>query len=167
MTEYTTVFGSLGNYRKGGVEVIDDDAKAYVFSNMFEVAATSRPYERVAVAKNFEYVIECARAEGTSPWYAAAHDEFVVCLDGKVEVHLVKLDDPDAAVDPESEGAHRLVGLPQGRKMGRLILGMGHMGLLPFGSAYRFHADQPCTLMIQTIDGPVTVHRWAEICQTR
>lgn len=164
MTEYTTDYGSLSSYRKGRVEVIDDDPKRYVFSNMFEVAARSRPYERVAVGKNFEYVIEAVRAEGDSPWYAAAHDEFVVCLDGKVEVHLVKLDNPDAAVPPDAEGAHLLAELPAGRKMGRLILGMGHMGLLPVGAAYRFHADTPCTLMIQTIDGPVTVHRWAEIC---
>lgn len=164
MTEYTTDYGSLASYRKGRIDVIDDDPKRYVFSNMFEVASRSQPYERVAVGKNFEYVIEAVRAEGGSPWYAAAHDEFVVCLDGKVEVHLVKLDDPDAAVPPDSEGAHLLADLPAGRKMGRLILGMGHMGLLPVGSAYRFHADSPCTLMIQTIDGPVTVHRWADIC---
>ncbi|MEO1224450.1 MAG: hydroxyquinol 1,2-dioxygenase [Pseudomonadota bacterium] len=166
MTTYETVFGSIDNYVKGGVEVIDDDPRNYVFSNMFEVAAKSAPYERVAVAKNFEYVIEAARAEGTSPWYTCAHDEFAVSLDGKVEVHLVKLNDPDGIVDPESEGAHRLDDLPDGTKMGRIVLGKGHMAMLPQGSAYRFHADSPATLMIQTIDGPVTVHKWAEICQT-
>jgi len=166
MTTYETVFGSIDNYVKGGVEVIDDDPRNYVFSNMFEVAAKSAPYERVAVAKNFEYVIEAARAEGTSPWYACAHDEFAVSLDGKVEVHLVKLNDPDGIVDPESEGAHKLDDLPDGTKMGRIVLGKGHMAMLPQGSAYRFHADSPATLMIQTIDGPVTVHKWAEICQT-
>lgn len=166
MTTYETVFGSIDNYVKGGVEVIDDDPRNYVFSNMFEVAANSAPYERVAVAKNFEYVIEAARAEGTSPWYACAHDEFAVSLDGKVEVHLVKLNDPDGIVDPESEGAHKLDDLPDGTKMGRIVLGKGHMAMLPQGSAYRFHADSPATLMIQTIDGPVTVHKWAEICQT-
>lgn len=166
MTTYETVFGALDNYVKGGVEVIDDDPRNYVFSNMFEVAATSAPYERVAVAKNFEYVIEAARAEGTSSWYASSHDEFALSLDGTVEVHLVKLDDPDAVVDPESEGAHRLDDLPAGAKMGRIVLGKGHMAMLPQGAAYRFHADAPSTLMIQTIDGPVTVHKWAEICQT-
>jgi hypothetical protein len=167
MSEYTTVFGSIDRYEKGGVQVIDDDPRNYVFSNMFEVAATSRPYERVAVAKNFEYVIEAVRAEGGSPWYAAAHDEFVTCLDGKVELHLVKLDDPDSVVDPESEGAHRIAGLPEGRKMGRIVLGMGHMALLPVGAAYRFESPKACTLMIQTILGPETVQKWAEICQTR
>jgi hypothetical protein len=166
MSTHETRFGSLADYEKGGVEIIDDNPKNYVFSNIFEVCATSAPYERVAVAKNFEYVIEAVRAEGTSGWYACAHDEFALCMDGKVEVHLVKLDDPDAIVDPESEGAQALAELPSGRKMGRLFLGRGHMGLLPRGAAYRFHADAPAALMIQTIEGPTTVQKWSDICQT-
>jgi hypothetical protein len=168
MSEYTTNFGSIDRYERGSVSIIaDDDPRNYLFSNMFDVAAHARPYERVAVAKNFEYVIEVARAEGSSPWYAAAHDEFVTCLDHKVEVHLVKLDDPDTVVDPESEGAHRLSSLPEGRKMGRIVLGRGHMAILPVGSAYRFESTRPATLMIQSIDGPETVHKWAEICQKK
>src|SRR5271168_5001013 len=140
MSEYTTLFGSIDNYAKGGVSVIADSPKNYLFSNMFDVAAKSAPYERVVVAKNFEYVIEVARAEGSSPWYTCAHDEFALCLDHEVEVHLVKLDDPDAVVDPESEGARRLPELPAGRKMGRIVLRRGHMALLPVGAAYRFEA---------------------------
>ena len=66
MSEYVTEFGSLNDFKKGGVEIIDDDPKNYVFSNVFEVARASAPYERVAVGKNFEYVIEAVRAEGTS-----------------------------------------------------------------------------------------------------
>jgi hypothetical protein len=166
MSTHETRFGSLADYEKGGVEIVDDNPKNYVFSNIFEVCAKSGPYERVAVAKNFEYVIEAVRAEGTSGWYACAHDEFALCMDGKVEVHLLKLDDPNAVVDPESEGAHALGDFPQGRKMGRLVLGRGHMGLLPRGAAYRFHADAPAALMIQTIEGPMTVQKWSDICQT-
>ena len=71
-TQYSTVFGSLEHYEKGGVEVIDDDPRNYVFSNMFEVASKAKPYEKVAVGKNIEYVIEAIRAEGTSGWRAAA-----------------------------------------------------------------------------------------------
>jgi hypothetical protein len=164
--KYETRFGSLNDFDKGGVEIIDDNPKNYVFSNMFEVAKTSAPYERVAVAKNFEYVIETARAEGTSGWYACAHDEFVLSMDGQVEVHLVKLANPDAVVDPASQGAHALQGDPDGRKMGRIVLGRGHQALLPRGSAYRFHADKPVCLMFQTIEGPVTVQKWTDICQT-
>ncbi len=111
------------------------------------------------VGKNFEYVVEIARAEGTSPWYTAAHDEFVLLMDGEVEVHLVKLANPDAVVDPESEGAHKLRSDPDGRKMGRIVLRQGHMAMLPVGAAYRFSAERACTLMIQTIDGPETVHQ--------
>ena len=73
MSAYTTDFGSIEDYQSGGVMAIDDDPKNYVFSNIFEVAATSAPYERVAVGKNFEYVIEAIRAEGTSGWYTCAH----------------------------------------------------------------------------------------------
>ena len=36
-----TRFGSLAHYEKGGVEVINDDARNYVFSNLFEVALRS------------------------------------------------------------------------------------------------------------------------------
>jgi hypothetical protein len=165
MAKYQTDFGSIHGFKKGGVTVINDDAKKYIFSNMFEVAAKAKAYERIAVAKNFEYVIETVRAEGTSPWYAAAHDEFVLSMDGQVEVHLVKLDDPDSVVDPESEGAYRLEGNPNGKKMGRIVLRQGHMAMLPIGAAYRFDAANACTLMIQTIDGPETMHKWADICQ--
>jgi hypothetical protein len=165
MGKYRTDFGSIQDYKKGGVTVIDEDPKRYAFSNIFEVAATSKPFERVCVGKNFEYVIEAARAEGTSPWYTAAHDEFVLSMDDEVEVHLVKLADPDAAVDPESEGAHKLARDPDGRKMGRIVLRQGHMAMLPVGAAYRFYAPRACTVMIQSLDGPETVHKWAEICQ--
>ena len=165
MADYSTVFGSLDNFRKGGVDVIDDDAKNYAFSNVFDVAARSRPYERVAVGKNFEYVIEALRAEGTSPWFGAAHDEFALCMDGAVEIRLVKLADA-ARIAAGTQGAVRLSGDPDGRKMGRIGLRRGHMALLPAGAAYRFNADRPGVLLIQTIQGAVTVERWTEICQT-
>jgi hypothetical protein len=161
--EYTTVFGSLADYRKGGVEVIEDDPRNYVFSNVFEVASTSAPYQRVVVGKNMEYVIEAVRAEGLSPWYASAHDEFALCMDGTIEVHLLK---PDAPVlEADAQGAHRLEEPPPGRKMGRLRLGRGHMGLLPAGSVYRFAAGEPGVITIQTLLGPESVEKWAEICQ--
>src|SRR5215468_10366226 len=68
--QHVTRFGSLTHYEKGGVEVINDDARNYVFSNIFEVASKAKPYEKVAVGKNIEYVIEAIRAEGTSGWRA-------------------------------------------------------------------------------------------------
>ena len=84
MATYHTVFGSLGKYEKGTMEIINDNPKYYVFSNVFEVASKSKPYEKVAVGKNLKYVIEALRAEGTSPWFAAAHDEAALCMDGEV-----------------------------------------------------------------------------------
>ena len=116
MSSPQTQFGSLDNYQKGGVEVINDDAKHYVFSNVFEVASKFKPYERVAVGKNLRYVIEAVRAEGNSPWYSANHDESVVIMDGEVEIHFVK---PDSSQVPAGkEGAVKLASEPKGKKMG-------------------------------------------------
>ena len=165
MSDVKTVFGSLANFQKGGVAIINDDPKNYVFSNVFEVADRAKPYERIAVGKNFEYVIECVRAEGDSPWYACAHDEFALIMDGKVEVRLLK---PDKPLVPEGKnGAIKLDAAPPGRKMGRVVATRGHMTLLPKGSAYQFHADKASVVTIQTIQGDVTIERWSEICQTK
>src|ERR1700745_4395484 len=90
--QQVTRFGSLERYDKGGVEVINDDARNYVFSNIFEVASKARPYEKVAVGKNIEYVIEAIRAEGTSGWRAPAQDEFALVMDGEAEIRLLKID---------------------------------------------------------------------------
>jgi hypothetical protein len=160
--EYKTVFGSLSDYRKGHVDIIDDDPKHYAFSNMFEVASSSKPYEKVAVGKNMQYVLEVLRAEGTSEWRTAAHDEFALVVDGTVTVELVKLDEPAVAAD--KSGSVRIDGEPVGRKMGRVIASRGHMTLLPANAAYRFHADTPGVILLQTILGDDTVERWAEIC---
>src|SRR5215468_11371843 len=70
MVQVPTVFGSLNDYEKGGVEIINGDPRHYVFSNMFEVAGKSKPYERVVVGKNLNYVQEVMRAEGVSSWMA-------------------------------------------------------------------------------------------------
>ena len=164
MTKYTTVFGSLDNYEKGGVDVINDDPKFYAFSNVFEVASNSAPYEKVAVGKNLEYVLEVIRAEGTSEWRATPHDEFALVMDGSVEVRL--RDPEDQLVDPEAEGSIGLDGEPAGSAMGTITAGRGHMAMLPAGRAYQFHADSPSVILLQTIEGPDTIFRWAEICQT-
>ena len=51
--------------------------------------------------------------------------------------------------------------------MGRIIADRGHMAMLPAGAAYRFHADKLSVITIQTIQGPLTVERWADICITK
>lgn len=165
---YTTKFGSLASYEKGKVELIADDARHYAFSNIFDVAATNPAWDRVAVGKNWEYVLEAVRAEGVSPWYTASHDEFAICLDdagSEVLVELVKLENPVATDDVE--GAVLVGEEPVGPKMGRIHLKRGHQALLPKGSAYRFVKDgEPGVLLIQTIGGELTQYRWADICQT-
>jgi hypothetical protein len=165
MAQHTTRFGSLRHYEKGGVEVINDDARNYVFSNVFEVASKSRPYEKVAVGKNIEYVIEAIRVEGTSGWRAPGQDEFALVMDGEVEIRLLKLDDP-GVVPAGTKGSIALTGTPPGRRMGVVRARRGPMTLLPVGAAYQFHAAQPGVILLQTLAGADTVERWAEICQT-
>jgi len=164
MSKQPTVFGSLSNFQKGGVEVIDANPKHYVHSNVFDVASKSKPYEKVCVAQNLKYVLEAVRAEGTSPWFATPHDEAALVMDGEVEVHYVKPD--QAAVAEGSEGAIALSAEPKGRKMGWVKVRRGHMALLPKGSAYQFRSATPGVLLLQTIKGPLTLERWADICQT-
>src|SRR5213078_1983466 len=125
MTKYVTRFGSLAHYEKGGVEIIDDDPKRYAFSNIFEVASRSKPYEKVAVGKNIEYVIEAIRAEGTSGWRAPAQDEFALVMDGEVEIRLLKLDNP-GVVPSGTRGSIALAGTPAGRRMGVVRARRGH-----------------------------------------
>jgi hypothetical protein len=160
---HKTKFGSLDHYEKGGIEVIADDPRNYVFSNIYEVASKAEPYEKIAVGKNLKYVLEAVRAEGTSPWYAASHDESAIIMDGEVEIRLVKLNQQIIAED--HEGTTMLEGNPDGKKMGYIVARRGHMALLPKGAAYQFHANKPGVILLQTIAGDLTVERWKEICQ--
>jgi hypothetical protein len=161
---FHTAFGSLGSYEKGHIEIINDNPKYYVFSNVFEVASQSRPWEKVAVAKNLEYVIEAIRAEGTSPWMACSHDEFVVVLDGDVTVEYVKLDNADAIAPSGKEGTVLVKGEPKGKRMGTIRLKRGHQALLPKGAAYRFAANKVSAMIQQTIKGELTLEKWGQIC---
>ena len=161
---YTTRFGSLAKYEKGGVEIINDDPRHYAFSNVFEIASNAAPYEKTAVGKNMRYVVEVIRAEGTSEWRTAAHDEFTLVLDGEVEISLVKLAHSPPAAD--ADGSVALDDEPEGQPMGRIVARRGHMALLPAGSAYRFRADRPGVMLQQTAAGPDTLFRWSEICQS-
>ena len=161
---FHTAFGSLGSYAKGHIEIINDNPKYYVFSNVFEVANQSKPWEKVAVAKNLEYVIEAIRAEGTSPWMACSHDEFAVVLDGDVSVEYVKLENAEAVAPASKEGTVLVKGEPKGKRMGTIRLKRGHQALLPKGAAYRFVANKAGAMIQQTIKGDLTLERWGQIC---
>jgi hypothetical protein len=162
---YTTRFGSLADFQKGEIDLIDDDPTRYAFSNIFEVAEHSKPYEKVAVGKNRQYVLEAIRAEGTSDWRTAPHDEFALVMDGEVEIRLRKLGDGDGGPTRE-RGSNVVGGEPSGPSMGTVIARRGHMTLLPVGAAYQFHAERPSVILLQTQDGPDTIYRWADIIQT-
>lgn len=162
---YQTRFGSLSRYEKGRVEPITDDVRHYAFSNCFEIANHSRPYERVVFGQNQVYVLEVVRAEGDSPWFTCAHDEFALCMDGEVEVHLLKLDASQQVPDPEHNGAVLVEGDPTGVRMGWMKLRRGHQAMLPKNAAYRFRSARPGVLVIQTCKGRLSVEKWAEICQ--
>lgn len=165
MTEYTTKFGSLESYEKGGVQVIKDNVKNYAFSNCFEIATVSPPYQKVVFGLNQIYVLEAIRAEGHSPWYTCAHDEFVLCMDKEVDVMLVKLDATAQIPDKDKNGAVLVEGEPQGKPMGWMRLRRGHQALLPANTAYRFSAPAPAVLVLQTCQGDLSVEKWADICQ--
>jgi len=162
--QFQTVFGALDDYVKGDLQIIADNPKYYAFSNVFDVASRSRPYEKVVVALNLGYVLEVLRAEGVSPWFACAHDEFALVLDGVVNIELVKLEHADAFVPPEGKGTVTVPHDALGRKMGRIKASKGHQALLPQGAAYRFIADQAGVILLQTTQGALSVQKWAEIC---
>ncbi len=159
-----TVFGSLNNYEKGGVQIIDDDPKHYCFSNVFEVASKSRPYEKVAVGQNLKYVIEALRAEGNSPWFAADHDEAALVMDGEVEVHLIQPDQP--LVPAGKEGSVRLAAEPKGKPMGWILARRGHMALLPKRRGLPVPREETRGSVVADDQRRRTVEKWAEICQT-
>jgi hypothetical protein len=164
VVDYVTKFGSLADYERGKVVIVDDDPRNYAFSNVFEVAGRAKPFEKIAVAKNLDYVLEAVRVEGASPWRTCGHDEFALVMDGEVTFSFVDIA-PDS-VDYPSGGSIALTGEPVGPPMGTVVARRGHMALLPAGSAYRYESASPAVLLIQTVDGPDTQHRWSEICQT-
>ena len=163
--EYKTKFGSLEHYEKGGVQVINDNVKNYAFSNCFEIANDSKPYEKVVFGVNQIYVLEVLRAEGVSPWFTCAHDEFALCMDKEVDIYLVKLDESQRIADAEKNGAVLVQGEPLGQKMGWMRLKRGHQALLPANTAYQFRAAQPGVIVLQTCKGDLSVEKWADICQ--
>jgi hypothetical protein len=158
---FQTKVASLTSYDKGSIE-LNDDLRHYAFSNIFEVCNQSKPYERVMVVSNLEYAAEAVRAEGTSPWYIAPHDEFAIVMDGEIEFTFYQL--TDAEKPSHKAGATRLAGEPKGKRMGRVIARRGHEVLLPHGSAYQLKAAKPSVALIQTSMGPESVEKWSEIC---
>lgn len=149
---------SMAQHEKGGVDIVDpqENIKRYVYSNVYEVGARAKPYEKIAVAKNGPYVVECIAAEGVMPhWRLEPHDEFVLCLEGEVRIDFTA---------PRVElpaGNHTEV---QGEDMGYMLVREGNLCLLPKGMAYRFSASQRALLLQQAKHSADTVFAWEEIC---
>lgn len=161
MNAYATKFGSLKQYEKGSIQIVQGQASNYAFSNVFEVAEHAQAYDKTIVGLNQKYVIEAVRAEGRSAWYTASHDEFVVAMDGELRVEFLKL---KTAMSTDIEGTQLAGEQPDGVPMGYVVLKKGHQAILPAGSAYRFDAVIPSVLLIQTIQGPLSLEKWSEIC---
>jgi hypothetical protein len=165
VSRFVTRFGALASYERGRVEVVDDDPRHYAFSNVFQVASQSAPWEQVAVGQNRQYVLEVVRAEGTSGWRTCAHDQSALVMDGQVTVELAQ-PGPGQAAPAGQEGSVAVQGVPGGARMGRVVAGRGHLVLLPAGACYRVRASSPGVVLVQTIAGQDTQFRWAQICQT-
>ena len=160
-----THFASMSDFEKGGVEIIgNDEPSRYLFSNMFEVASNSKPWERVIVAKNIEFTIECTRTiAGVSSWYLCGHDETALVMQGEVEILFLK---PDTIFETSSlSGATKLEKKPTGQTMGKIKMRRGHLALLPANAAYRFRSVDEGVLLIQSMEGPESAAKWREICQ--
>jgi hypothetical protein len=162
-----TRFGSLLDYQKGRVEPISDDVKNYAFSNCFEIANASKPYEKVVFGQNQVYVLEVIRAEGTSPWFICAHDEFALCMDGVVRIDLVKPATGFQTLEEKKNGAVLFPAQALGARMGWMKLRRGHQAMLPANSPYQFMSDKPAVLILQTCKGDLSIERWSTICQTK
>ncbi|MGR8949906.1 MAG: hydroxyquinol 1,2-dioxygenase [Gammaproteobacteria bacterium] len=161
-----TIFATTDNYVKGGVEITGkEDPSHYLFSNMFDVAAHAKPWERIVVAKNLEFTIECMRAEGESPWFACAHDETALVMQGSLSMHFLQPSEAEILPPADKDGAVVLAAKPAGAKMGHVKATRGHLTLLPANAAYQFQANEISVVLIQSVLGDVSVEKWADICQ--
>ena len=164
MTAYVTRFGSLDDYEKGTIDIIDDDPKHYAFSNVFEVASHAKPWEKIAVGKNMEYVLEVDPRRG--------HQRVADVRPRRVRRCAWTARSPSSSSSstsrwrPPTRTARSAVdGEPVGRPMGRIVLRRGHMALLPADARRTASAPPaPGVILLQTIHGDDTVERWAEIC---
>ena len=159
---FKTQVATMGNFDKGSI-ILDDDLKHYAFSNLYEVAGKSAPFERVVVASNLEYCAEVAKIDGASPWYRAPHDEFTIVMEGEVEFTFHQLESDEKP--GHDAGAERMSADPKGPRMGLVRGRLGHEVLLPEGAAYQMKSTgKPAVVILQTSLGPESVERWSENC---
>ena len=83
-------------------------------------------------------------------------------MEGEVTFNFIKLQDDQ--IPGHEGGAARLGARPNGPAMGRVVARRGHQVLLPQGAAYQLCSAAVSVVLVQTVAGPETVERWAEIC---
>jgi hypothetical protein len=150
--------GSMAQHQKGGVELVDphEQVRRYVYSNVYDIGAQAKPYEKLAVAKNGPYVVECLVAQGVMPeWHLQPHDEFLLCLEGEVRIDFIE---PRTELPP---GNHASV---PGEELGHIIVREGNLCLLPKGMAYKLSASRRSLLLQQAKQSAETVFAWEKIC---
>ena len=95
-----------------------------------------------------------------------AHDEAALVMDGEVEVHLVKPDQP--LVAEGKEGSVKLSGRAEGEEDGLGEDSPRAHGAVAQGRGVSVpQHSEPGVVLLQTIKGENTIERWAEICQTK
>ncbi len=164
---YKTQFGSLDRYEKGGVQTISDDVKNYAFSNCFEIASKSKPYEKVVFGQNQIYVLEMpARRRRVALVHLRARR--VRARDGR------RGGDPPRQAAGRADRARRRAqrrragqGRAQGREDGldedRRAATRACCRRTPRISS---RAAKPGVVVLQTCKGDFSIERWAQICQT-
>lgn len=162
MSNIKTQFGSMKNYVKGHLKIINDSPKRYAFSNLFDVAKNSKKYEKIVVAKNLEYAVEVIKCVEKSEYYVNGHDEFALVMDGDIEVSLF-----EAAANLKkfpSYGAEIVAIDKVDKPIGRIHAKRGHMILLPMNHIYQINAKNDAVILLQTMIGKLSCERWSEIC---
>ena len=106
MSEFQTVFGSLNDYTKGELKIINDDPKHYVFSNIFDVATKSKPYEKVVGGRSTSSTSSKPSAPKACPTGLQRRTtKFAIIMDGEVRIDLVKLDNAEQPWSPPTSRA--------------------------------------------------------------
>jgi hypothetical protein len=164
MSTNKTVFASMEHYQKGGVDVIEGDVKHYVFSNLFEVAKKSMPFEKIVVAKNIEYVVEVVKSLNSSQYYINGHDEFMLVMQGTIEVEIFSPVNSFKSF-PE-QGAEIIDGQSVNRRIGKITASRGHLLLLPEKHIYKIYSKGEGVFLLQTILGKHSIEKWSDICLT-
>lgn len=149
--------GSMKDYTKGSLLLIQDRPIRYAMSNVFEIGATwPKAYDRVAIGKNGPYILACFRAEGEDrSWWYMPHDEYALLVEGEMRIDYIE---PRDTLKP---GPHATVA---GKEMGHITLRDGSLASLPARVAYKMRAPRKSLALLQTKESPWVTYAWEKIC---